>query len=98
MAQEDAAANVAEALPRIPPPVIIDLGSRSKKAIKKLKKGQGKLMAEVDLAIAQSQSRLPDDQKNKQIIPVLIVYTKKAKRRKRGPLPFLPLSPFSLLC
>jgi hypothetical protein len=96
MAQEDIAANVAEPLPRIPTPVIVDLGSKSRKAIKRLKNGKGKLMADVDRAIGEAHSRLPDDQKNKQIIPVLVIYRKKRKRSKRGVFPFFPPSPFNL--
>jgi len=78
---------------RVPPPVIVDLGSRSKKAIKQLKSGTGELMAEVNQAIEQVHSGLPDEDKNKQIIPVLILYKKKQKRRS---FPLSPLSPLGL--
>jgi hypothetical protein len=96
MAQEDIAANVAEPLPKIPRPVIVDLGTKSRKAIKRLKNGRGKLMADVERAIAESHARLPDDQKSKQVIPVLVIYKKKRKRSKRKVFPFFPPSPFSL--
>ncbi len=77
----------------IPPPVIVDLGNKSKKAIKKLKRGTGKLMNEVEDAIEQVRLRLPESDRNKQIIPVLVIY---GRKRKRGGLPPLPLSPLSL--
>ena len=88
---------VTETLHDVPPPVIVDLGSRSKKAIKKLKNGQGKLMTEVALAIEQVRASLPDADKNKQIVPVLIVYRKKGKRGVSGFSPLSALSPFNFL-
>ena len=97
MDKDDNVTSVAEALPRNPPPVIVDLGSKSRKAIKKLKRGRGKLMADVDQAVEQVRSRLPDDHKKGQFIPLLVVYKKKRKRGKRGSLPCFPLSPFSFL-
>lgn len=95
MDNEKTGTGVAETLPGIPPAVIVDLGGRSKKSIKKLKDGQGKLMVEVERAVEQVRSSLPDHDKNKQIIPVLVIYRKKAKKVKAAfPLP--PLSPLSL--
>ena len=79
---------------RIPAPVIVDLGSKSKKAINKLKDGQGKLMNEMEQAIEQVRCSLPESDKNKQIIPVLVIYKQK---RKRGVFPRSPLSAFSPL-
>jgi hypothetical protein len=79
----------------IPPPVIVDLGSRSKKAINKLKDGQGKLMYEVELAVEQARLTLSDSDKNKQVIPVIVIYRKKRKSVRDFPLN--PLSAFSPL-
>lgn len=88
---------VAEPLQDVPSPVIVDLGSRSKKAINRLKNGEGKLMTEVALAIEQVRTSLPDSDKNKQIIPVLIIYKRKRSRGGSGTLPFFPLNPFNFL-
>ena len=77
-------------------PVIVDLGKTSKKAIRKLKKGQGKLMDEVDDAIEQVRSHLPEADKNKPIVPVLVIYQRKRKNGSTR-LPALPFSPLSLL-
>jgi hypothetical protein len=79
-------------------PIIVDLGSRRKKAIKDLKNGKGKLLVEIELAVEQARAVLPDSDKNKAIIPVVVLY--RQKRRKRGVgdfVPFNPLNPFSLL-
>jgi hypothetical protein len=67
------------------PPVIVDLGKRPKKRIKKLRRGEGALPAKVEAAIREAKSRLGAD---KAILPVVIVYEKKARRTLRG-LPFL---------
>jgi len=82
-------------LPGIPSPVIVDLGSKSKKAIRKLKKGRGKLMDDVEDAIEQVRSNLPEGDRQKQIIPVLVIYRRK-RRSGRGRMPSLPFSPLSM--
>jgi hypothetical protein len=96
MEKETTTTIVAEPLQDIPSPVIVDLGSRSKKAINRLRNGEGKLMTEVALAIEQVRASLPDSDKNKQIVPVLIIYKKKRGRRS-GAMPFSPLNPLNFL-
>jgi Family of unknown function (DUF6200) len=81
----------------VQPPVIVDLGKRKKKVINDLKNGCGKLMTEVDIAVEHARSTLPDADKNKAVIPVVIIYSKKKKRKGSGSLPFSPLNPLSLL-
>ncbi|MDT5158770.1 MAG: hypothetical protein QOC99_1336 [Acidobacteriota bacterium] len=90
--------SVAVVVQDIPTPVIVDLGGRKKKAIKRLKNGHGKLMAKVALAIEEARARLPEADQNNQFIPVVIVYKK--KKKKGGGLlsnPLNALSPFNLL-
>ncbi|HEY3134822.1 MAG TPA: hypothetical protein VGL29_02110 [Blastocatellia bacterium] len=74
-------------------PVVIDLGSQKRKDIRKLENGAGKLMLEVDLAVEHARARLPDEDKDKMFVPVVIIYRRKPKRR---PLPISPFSPCSL--
>jgi uncharacterized protein DUF6200 len=81
----------------IQPPVIVDLGSKRKKDIKDLKNGRGKLLVEVELAVEQARATLPESDRNKAIIPVVVLYRKKGRKRGYGSLPFSPLNPFSLL-
>ena len=77
-------------------PVIVDLGKKSKKAIRKLKRGTGKLMDEVDDAIDQVRAHLSEADKDKQIIPVLVIYQRKRKGGGRRGLPAMPFNPLSM--
>ena len=63
-------------------PVIIDLGKEKKGRIKDLKRGRGRLMAEVAAVLNEVRAGLPDDGGNKQLVPVVLIYKKKARRRK----------------
>lgn len=78
-------------------PVVVDLGSRGKKAIRNLKNGTGALMVEVDSAIDHVRSTLPDTEKNKTIIPVVLIYRRKKRRGRMTDLTYSPLNPFSFL-
>lgn len=77
--------------------VVRDLGSRKKKPIQDLKNGKGKLLAEVEDAVDEARAALPPADKNKTLVPVVIVYREKRKKRRyEDCLPFNPLNPFSL--
>jgi len=79
------------------PPIIVDLGSRRKKLIQDLKNGIGKLLVEVELAVEQALAALPDSEKNKGIVPVVVLYRQKRKKRRLNDfVPFNPLNPLSL--
>ena len=95
MEKDNPKAGTAEA-PHLTPSIVIDLGRRSKKAIKRLKRGEGRLVHEVNQAVDQVRATLPETDKNKQIIPVVIVYRKKGKRKGTG-FPLNPLSPLNFL-
>jgi hypothetical protein len=73
-------------------PVIVDLGKKSRKAIKRLKKGTGDTMLEVEAAVRQVRARLSEADKLKPAIPIVIIYERKGKSLS---LPSLPLSPLS---
>ncbi|NKB23926.1 MAG: hypothetical protein GKR87_06025 [Kiritimatiellae bacterium] len=64
-------------------PVVVDLGKRKKKYIKLLKKGRGRLMDEVNMAI-EAAGKGTDFDKNKEIVPLIFLYRKKEKKRNRG--------------
>lgn len=80
-------------------PVVVDLGKQSRKEIRRLKNHQpGRLMDEVHRVVAGVIGGLGDEAKNKEIIPVVIIYRRKGRkgrgRRSGGgmslplPLPF----------
>jgi hypothetical protein len=71
---------------------IIDLGKKSGKQIRRLKKRQGKLVPDVNRAVADAVADLGDEAKGKKILPIVILCKKKRKSGKGGGLPFpLPL-------
>ncbi len=61
-------------------PIIIDLGKKRRKAIKDLKRGQGRLMDEVYDAVDQIRARLGADAAKKELVPVVLIYKQKSKR------------------
>jgi Family of unknown function (DUF6200) len=66
-------------------PIIIDLGKEKKGRIKDLKRGRGRLMAEVASVLTEVRAGLGDDAGNKQLVPVVLIYKKKNRRgRNRG--------------
>jgi len=65
-------------------PVIINLGKRKRKGIKNLLKGRGKLLHEVEDVIEEVSSMLGEELDGKVIVPLILVYKEKPKRRKRG--------------
>jgi hypothetical protein len=69
-------------------PIIIDLGKISRKKIKQLKKAKGVYLDQVQPAIAQVKANLGVDAAGKEIVPVVVLYQKKARKRK---LPMLNL-------
>jgi hypothetical protein len=73
-------------------PVIVDLGKKTKKEIKRLKKGTGDTALEVDAVIRQVRARLSDADKNKPAIPIVIIYERKEKSLDLSSLPFSPLN------
>jgi hypothetical protein len=64
------------------PPVVIDLGKARKRNIRKLKRGRGKLYEETQDVIDEVREGLGPDAAGKEVLPVILVY--KQKRKKRG--------------
>jgi len=76
------------ALPKAAPegvaPIIVDLGKKKAKAIKALKRGDGRLMDEVDQVISDVGAELGADADKTELVPIVLVYRRKEKRRARG--------------
>jgi Family of unknown function (DUF6200) len=76
-------ANTATVAAEILTPVIVPLGKKKKKVIKRLKRGEGKAMDEVMDVIEQVQANLGAQANGKAILPVVVIYSKK-ERKFRG--------------
>jgi hypothetical protein len=84
---QPAAVQTEEAAERTAPkatPLVLDLGKRGKKTIRRLRQGRGPAMAEVMDVMEQVQAQLGDDAQGKVLLPVVVVYGRK-RRRARGP-------------
>ena len=79
----------AEATAEITAPIIIDLGKQRRKRIKQLKKGRGKLWAEVEDVLGEVRDSLGAEVDGKVLVPVILVY---GKKDPKGNLTF-PLFP-----
>jgi hypothetical protein len=66
-------------------PIVIDAGKTKKKWIKRLKRGDGKLAREVAGAVAAVEQELGDEAEGKILVPVVLVYRKKPKKRLAWP-------------
>lgn len=64
-------------------PIIVSLGKKSKKAVKRLKRGKGGAMDEVMDVLAQVQANLGAQAEGKVLVPVVVLYQRKS-RRVRG--------------
>lgn len=69
------------------PPIVIDLGKVKKKRVKALKRGEGKLVSEVQQAVEQVRARLGASAAGKEIVPVVVVYRQKDDQRMPRMLP-----------
>jgi len=63
-------------------PIVVKLGKASKKKIGRLKDGEGPLVADVLEAMAQVKAELGKEAEGKELVPVVLVY--RQKRKKRG--------------
>ena len=61
-------------------PIIIDLGKKKKKVIKRFKRGRGRVMDEVQQAIEDVRAGMGNEAEGKELIPVVLIYRKKQRR------------------
>ena len=80
MAMNDTGADIVE-------PIIINLGKKKRKQIKRLKKGRGKLWRDVIDVIDEVGAQMNSDSEGKTIVPVILIYKEKPKWGRRGRLP-----------
>jgi hypothetical protein len=68
-------------------PVVVDLGKEKSKTLRALKNGEGPLMQEVARVVEEVRAK-SSELANKELVPVVIIYRKKPKRRSMLPSPF----------
>jgi hypothetical protein len=64
-------------------PIIINLGKQKRKRIKELMKGRGRLWFEVQEVIDEVGTMLSEDLDGKTIVPLILVYRRKPRRKRR---------------
>jgi hypothetical protein len=68
----------------VPPPIVVNLGKKKKKQIKKLKKGRGPLIFKVYENVEVAKSRIGKEElKDKVLVPLIMIYKEKNKKRKK---------------
>lgn len=70
-------------------PLILNMGKTKRKRIRQLKRGRGRLVDDVREALDQVSSELGAQASGKEIVPVVLIYRRKRKKRGRGNM-FLP--------
>ena len=75
-------AETAKELKEPLPPIVLDLGRVKRKQIKRLKQGTGPLLDEVHEAIASVRDELGDEAEGKELMPVVLLYRRKNKKKK----------------
>ena len=68
-------------------PVVVDLGKQKSKTLRALKNGEGPLMQDVTRVLEEVRARSPE-LASKELVPVVIIYRKKPKRKSGSMLPF----------
>ena len=71
------------AAPEVTAPIIVSLGKKKRRAIKRLKRGKGPAMEEVMDVLDQVQANLGPQAEGKILVPVVVLYKQK-QRRLRG--------------
>jgi len=70
--------------PIVNAPIILDVGKTSRKSIKQIKRGQGKLMSDVQDAMAEVTASLGEQANGQQLVPVVLLYRRKSRRNKKS--------------
>ena len=65
-------------------PIILEIGKTRKKNIRDMKRGQGKIMADLQDAMAEVTLSLGEQAEGKQLVPVVLLYRKKSRSKRKG--------------
>jgi hypothetical protein len=67
--------------PSAPKPIVVDLGSASRQAIRQLERGQGRLVATSEEVIADLREQLGSEAEDKEFVPIIVIYSRKTRRQ-----------------
>lgn len=73
-----------------PVPFVVDLGKARRSAVRKLKQGRGRLMEEAQDVIDEVRAGLGGEGEGKEIVPIIMVYRKKNKKKRKGGFGLFP--------
>ncbi len=73
-------------------PIIVDLGKQKPGKLKDLKKGEGELWDEALNVVEEVKEMLGEDAEGKVLVPIVMLYEKKPKRRARIQKLLFPLA------
>lgn len=62
-------------------PVLIDLGKVKGKTVRRFKEGRGPLVGEIQQVLADVRQSLGSETGGRELVPIVLVYRKKRKRR-----------------
>lgn len=68
-------------------PIIINLGKKKRKQIKRLKKGKGKLWREVMDVVDEVGEQIEVEGEGPTLVPIILLYRRKDKKWRRARLP-----------
>jgi len=74
----------ADMAPILNAPIILDVGKTSRRNIRQLARGCGKLSSDVHDAVNEVTANLGEQADDKQLVPVILLYRKKSKKRRRA--------------
>lgn len=69
------------------PPIIIDVGKVKRRDLRDFREGHGTLAQEVTAALEETRKSLSPEAAKKELVPVVLVYRKRQRRRKKGSFP-----------
>jgi hypothetical protein len=72
------------------PPIVVNVGRRTTKALRQLARNEGPLVAEVNEVVERVRGELGEELAGKTLVPLVIVYRRKSRRRAPPAPPFTP--------
>jgi hypothetical protein len=78
--EKDIAVEQRTAPAEVTAPIIVSLGKKKRKVIKRLKRGKGRAMDEVMDVVEQVQANLGAQAEGKILVPVVVIYRQKPRR------------------